>query len=52
MYGVNPFLSQIATTLMQRCKCKLIGTPFPIGPMGTRTNQVPKTLSNWDKHAK
>nr|AIT93474.1 ChlN subunit of protochlorophyllide reductase [Prasiolopsis sp. SAG 84.81] len=34
--GVNPFLSRTATTLMRRRKCKLIGTPFPIGPDGTR----------------
>ena len=34
--GVNPFLSRTATTLMRRRKCKLIGSPFPIGPDGTR----------------
>ena len=34
--GINPFLSRTATTLMRRRKCKLIGTPFPIGPDGTR----------------
>ncbi|KAH9530475.1 hypothetical protein CY35_20G004000 [Sphagnum magellanicum] len=34
--GVNPFLSRTATTLMRHRKCKLIGTPFPIGPDGTR----------------
>ncbi len=34
--GVNPFLSRTATTLMRRKKCKLIGSPFPIGPDGTR----------------
>ena len=34
--GVNPFLSRVATTLMRRRKCKLIGAPFPIGPDGTR----------------
>jgi light-independent protochlorophyllide reductase subunit N len=33
--GVHPFLSRTATTLMRRCKCKLIGAPFPIGPDGT-----------------
>ncbi|MBD1857088.1 MULTISPECIES: ferredoxin:protochlorophyllide reductase (ATP-dependent) subunit N [Leptolyngbya] len=34
--GVNPFLSRTATTLMRRRKTKLIGSPFPIGPDGTR----------------
>jgi light-independent protochlorophyllide reductase subunit N len=34
--GVNPYLSRTATTLMRRRKCKLIGSPFPIGPDGTR----------------
>jgi len=34
--GINPFLSRTATTLMRRRKCKLINTPFPIGPDGTR----------------
>jgi light-independent protochlorophyllide reductase subunit N len=34
--GINPFLSRTATTLMRRRKCKLIGSPFPIGPDGTR----------------
>ncbi len=34
--GVNPFLSRTASTLMRRRKCKLIGSPFPIGPDGTR----------------
>nr|YP_009105008.1 ChlN subunit of protochlorophyllide reductase [Stichococcus bacillaris]AIT93645.1 ChlN subunit of protochlorophyllide reductase [Stichococcus bacillaris] len=34
--GVNPFLSRTATALMRRRKCKLITTPFPIGPDGTR----------------
>ncbi len=34
--GVNPFLSRTATTLMRRRKAKLIGSPFPIGPDGTR----------------
>jgi light-independent protochlorophyllide reductase subunit N len=34
--GVNPFLSRTATTLMRRRQCKLIGSPFPIGPDGTR----------------
>lgn len=34
--GVNPYLSRTATTLMRRCKCKLITAPFPIGPDGTR----------------
>ncbi len=34
--GVNPFLSRTATTLMRRRKCKLVGSPFPIGPDGTR----------------
>nr|YP_009548203.1 protochlorophyllide reductase ChlN subunit [Pteris vittata]YP_010328101.1 protochlorophyllide reductase ChlN subunit [Ceratopteris thalictroides]YP_010488000.1 protochlorophyllide reductase ChlN subunit [Ceratopteris pteridoides]AIS38298.1 protochlorophyllide reductase ChlN subunit [Ceratopteris richardii]AYW14749.1 protochlorophyllide reductase ChlN subunit [Ceratopteris cornuta]UJH19166.1 protochlorophyllide reductase ChlN subunit [Ceratopteris thalictroides]UWI72102.1 protochlorophyllid len=34
--GVNPFLSRTATTLMRRRKCQLIGSPFPIGPDGTR----------------
>ncbi len=34
--GINPFLSRTATTLMRRKKCKLIGSPFPIGPDGTR----------------
>jgi len=34
--GVNPFLSRTATNLMRRRKCKLIGSPFPIGPDGTR----------------
>ncbi|MEM9137659.1 MAG: ferredoxin:protochlorophyllide reductase (ATP-dependent) subunit N [Cyanobacteria bacterium P01_F01_bin.42] len=34
--GVNPFLSRTASTLMRRKKCKLIGSPFPIGPDGTR----------------
>ena len=34
--GVNPFLSRTATTLMRRRKAKLIRTPFPIGPDGTR----------------
>ena len=34
--GVNPFLSRTATTLMRRRKCKLIGSPFPIGRDGTR----------------
>jgi light-independent protochlorophyllide reductase subunit N len=34
--GVNPFLSRTATTLMRRRKTKLISSPFPIGPDGTR----------------
>jgi len=34
--GINPFLSRTAATLMRRRKCKLINTPFPIGPDGTR----------------
>lgn len=34
--GVNPYLSRTATALMRRRKCKLISTPFPIGPDGTR----------------
>nr|YP_010027150.1 ChlN [Acrostichum speciosum]QOS04101.1 ChlN [Acrostichum speciosum] len=34
--GVNPFLSRTATTLMRRRKCQLVGSPFPIGPDGTR----------------
>ncbi|KAH7438664.1 hypothetical protein KP509_04G025100 [Ceratopteris richardii] len=34
--GVNPFLSRTATTLKRRRKCQLIGSPFPIGPDGTR----------------
>lgn len=34
--GVNPFLSRTATAFMRRRKCKLIGSPFPIGPDGTR----------------
>ncbi len=34
--GINPFLSRTASTLMRRRKCKLIGSPFPIGPDGTR----------------
>jgi len=34
--GVNPYLSRTATTLMRRRKCKLISSPFPIGPDGTR----------------
>jgi len=34
--GINPFLSRTATTLMRRCKCKLISAPFPIGPDGTK----------------
>ena len=34
--GVNPFLSRTATTLMRRRKAKLISTPFPIGPDGTK----------------
>lgn len=34
--GINPYLSRTATTLMRRRKCKLIATPFPIGPDGTR----------------
>nr|WKT08714.1 ChlN subunit of protochlorophyllide reductase [Streptofilum sp. ZNP2-VF4pt] len=34
--GVNPFLSRTATTLMRRRRCKLISSPFPIGPDGTR----------------
>nr|YP_009427448.1 protochlorophyllide reductase ChlN subunit [Rhachidosorus consimilis]ASU96071.1 protochlorophyllide reductase ChlN subunit [Rhachidosorus consimilis] len=34
--GVNPFLSRTAATLMRRRKCQLIGSPFPIGPDGTR----------------
>jgi light-independent protochlorophyllide reductase subunit N len=34
--GVNPYLSRTATTLMRRRKCQLIGSPFPIGPDGTR----------------
>lgn len=34
--GINPFLSRTAATLMRRKKCKLISTPFPIGPDGTR----------------
>lgn len=51
--GINPFLSRTATTLMRRRKCQLIGSPFPIGPDGTRTwvekicevfNKVPEGL--------
>jgi light-independent protochlorophyllide reductase subunit N len=34
--GINPFLSRTGSTLMRRRKCKLIGSPFPIGPDGTR----------------
>lgn len=34
--GIHPFLSRTATTLMRRCKCKLIRAPFPIGPDGTK----------------
>lgn len=34
--GVNPFLSRTATTLMRRRKARLIVSPFPIGPDGTR----------------
>jgi light-independent protochlorophyllide reductase subunit N len=34
--GVNPFLSRTAITLMRRRRCKMIATPFPIGPDGTR----------------
>ena len=34
--GVNPYCSRTATTLVRRCKCKLISAPFPIGPDGTR----------------
>ncbi|ERN42045.1 light-independent protochlorophyllide reductase, N subunit [Rubidibacter lacunae KORDI 51-2] len=34
--GVHPFLSRTATAMMRRRKCKLIGSPFPIGPDGTR----------------
>nr|YP_010338640.1 protochlorophyllide reductase ChlN subunit [Glaucosphaera vacuolata]UNJ18590.1 protochlorophyllide reductase ChlN subunit [Glaucosphaera vacuolata] len=34
--GVNPFLSRTATVLMRRKKAKLISSPFPIGPDGTR----------------
>lgn len=34
--GIHPFLSRTATTLMRRCKCKLISAPFPIGPDGTK----------------
>jgi light-independent protochlorophyllide reductase subunit N len=34
--SVNPFLSRTATTLMRHRKCKLISSPFPIGPDGTR----------------
>jgi light-independent protochlorophyllide reductase subunit N len=34
--GINPFLSRTATAFMRRRKCKLIGSPFPIGPEGTR----------------
>lgn len=34
--GVNPYLSRTATTLIRRRKCQLIGSPFPIGPDGTR----------------
>jgi light-independent protochlorophyllide reductase subunit N len=34
--GVNPFLSKTATALIRRKKCKLILSPFPIGPDGTR----------------
>ena len=34
--GVNPFLSRTATALIRRRKCTLIGSPFPIGPDGTK----------------
>lgn len=34
--GISPFLSRTATTLMRRRRCQLIGSPFPIGPDGTR----------------
>lgn len=33
---VNPFLSRTAMTLTRRRDCKVIETPFPIGPDGTR----------------
>ena len=34
--GIHPFLSRTATNLMRRRKCKLVGSPFPIDPDGTR----------------
>jgi light-independent protochlorophyllide reductase subunit N len=34
--GINPFLSRTAITLMRRRRCKMISSPFPIGPDGTR----------------
>ena len=63
VWGVNPFLSRTATTLMRRRKCQLIGAPFPIGPDGTKAwiekickvfNKIPKGLENreaivWEK---
>ena len=56
--GINPFLSRTATTLMRRRKCQLIGSPFPIGPDGTRAwiekicevfNKVPEGLEEREK---